>query len=92
MPNKTNQLPKDRKVKAPPPRRSRPPLYLAGGALLVIIAGVVCWPRAGVDHPALAVLRRFRPAGARGRSREDRLRQGAARCAREGHLPAQQRR
>ena len=67
MPNKTNQLPKDRKVKAPPTRRSRLPLYLAGGALLVIIAGVVMLATGGrgssstggpaqvAGRPALAV-------------------------------------
>jgi len=42
MPKQTNQLPKGGKVNLPPPRRSRLPLYLAaGGALLVIIVGVV---------------------------------------------------
>jgi hypothetical protein len=42
MPSKTNQAPKGWKAKAvPSPKRSRLPLYLAGGALLVIIIGIV---------------------------------------------------
>jgi hypothetical protein len=41
MPSKTNQLPKGGMVKTPPPQRTGLPLYLAGGALLVIIIGVV---------------------------------------------------
>jgi hypothetical protein len=47
MPSKTNQLPKDGTTKAPPPKRNGLPLYLAGGALLVIIIGVVLWANAG---------------------------------------------
>ncbi len=42
MSSKANQLPKDGKVKTVPPRqRITLPLYLAGGALLVIIIGIV---------------------------------------------------
>jgi hypothetical protein len=42
MPSKTNQLPKGWKGNtARPPKRNARPLYLAGGALLVIIIGVV---------------------------------------------------
>lgn len=40
MPSKANQLPKGRKVKTPSSKRNGLPLYLAGGALLVIIIGV----------------------------------------------------
>jgi hypothetical protein len=47
MPSKTNQLPKGGMVKTPPPKRNGLPLYLAGGALLVIIIGVVLWALAG---------------------------------------------
>ena len=47
MPGKTNQLPKDGKVKtAPPPQRNILP-FAAGGALLVIIIGVVLAATAG---------------------------------------------
>jgi hypothetical protein len=42
MPKQVNQLPKGGKVNTPPPQRNRLPLYLAaGGALLIIIVGVV---------------------------------------------------
>ena len=42
MSDKTKQLPKDWKANtARPPRRNTLPLYLAGGALLVIIIGIV---------------------------------------------------
>lgn len=42
MPQQVNQLPKGGRIDTPPTRRSRLPLYLAaGGALLVIIVGVV---------------------------------------------------
>jgi hypothetical protein len=42
MPGKTNQLPKGWKAKTDhPPRRNALPLFLAGGALLVIVIGVV---------------------------------------------------
>ncbi len=41
MPQKANQLPKGGKVWTPPSRRNNLPLYLAGGALLVVIIGVV---------------------------------------------------
>ena len=42
MPKQANQLPKGGKVNTPPPQRNRLPLYLAaGGALLIIIVGVV---------------------------------------------------
>jgi hypothetical protein len=42
MPSKTNQLPKNGKAKATPlPQRNTLSLYLAGGALLVIIIGIV---------------------------------------------------
>jgi len=47
MPTKANQLPKGGMVKTPPPKRTGLPLYLAGGALLVIIIGVVLWALAG---------------------------------------------
>ncbi len=47
MPTKANQVPQGRKVKTPPPKRSRLPLYLAGGALLVIIMSVVLWSNLG---------------------------------------------
>jgi len=42
MSGKTKQLPKDWKANtARPPRRNTLPLYLAGGALLLIIIGIV---------------------------------------------------
>lgn len=41
MSTKANQLPKGRKVKTLPPKRRSLPLYVAGGALLVIVIGVV---------------------------------------------------
>ena len=42
MPSKTNQLPKEWKANtARPPRRSALPFYLGGGALLVIMIGIV---------------------------------------------------
>jgi hypothetical protein len=41
MPRKTNQLPKAGKVENPPPKRNNLPFFLAGGALLVILIGVV---------------------------------------------------
>lgn len=41
MPTKANQLPQGGMVKIPPPKRKGLPLYLAGGALLVIIIGVM---------------------------------------------------
>ena len=52
MPTKANQLPKSGKVKTPPPKRNGLPLRLAlpivaGGALLIIIIGVVLWVNAG---------------------------------------------
>jgi hypothetical protein len=47
MPTKANQLPKGGMVKTPPPKRNVLPLYLAGGALLVIIIGVVLLANAG---------------------------------------------
>jgi hypothetical protein len=68
MPKQANQLPKSGKAKpAPPPRRSRLPLFLAGGTLLVIIVGVVWLTTSGrgatntgspaqiTGRPALAV-------------------------------------
>jgi hypothetical protein len=42
MSKRTDQLPKGGKGKTvPPPKRNSLPLYLAGGALLVIIIGIV---------------------------------------------------
>ena len=41
MSTKANQVPQSRKVKTSPPKRSRLPLYVAGGALLAIVIGVV---------------------------------------------------
>ena len=41
MPSKANQLPKSGKVRLPPPKRNGLPLLLAGGALFVIIIGVL---------------------------------------------------
>ena len=42
MPSKTNQLPKGWKANTVrPPKRNTLPLFLAGGALLVIIIGIV---------------------------------------------------
>jgi len=68
MPKQTNQLPKSGKAQtAPPQPRSRLPLFLAGGALLVIIIGVVWLTTSGrgttntgspaqvAGRPALAV-------------------------------------
>ncbi|OIO96329.1 MAG: hypothetical protein AUK03_04105 [Anaerolineae bacterium CG2_30_64_16] len=68
MPSKANQLPKGGKAKATlPPTRSRLPLFLAGGALLVIIIGVAWLANSGrgstntaspaqiAGRPALAV-------------------------------------
>jgi hypothetical protein len=47
MPAKANQRPEGGKVKTPPPQRNALPLYLAGGALLVIIIGVLLWSNLG---------------------------------------------
>jgi len=47
MPSRANQLPKGGKVKTPAPKRNALPLYLTGGALLVIIIGVVLLANAG---------------------------------------------
>jgi hypothetical protein len=47
MPQKAHQLPKDGNVRTPPPKRNNLPIYLAGGALLVIIIGVVLLANAG---------------------------------------------
>ncbi len=79
MPSKTNQLPKGGKVNTPPAKRNVLPLYLGGGALLVIIIGVVLMANAGRGSSGSSV-----PAQVTGkpslpcRSRADRLRQGAA--------------
>ena len=55
MPSKANQLPKGGKVNTPPPQRNRLPLYLAaGGALLVIIIGVVLLAQPGAARLAPA--------------------------------------
>lgn len=47
MSTKANPVPQGRKVKTPPPKRSSLPLYVAGGALLVIVVGVVLLASAG---------------------------------------------
>ena len=68
MSSKTNQLPKGRKAQAAlSPKRHALPFYLAGGALLMIIVGLVLLvspgrqssgassPAPGTDGPRLAV-------------------------------------
>lgn len=51
MSTKAKQVTQGGKVKTPPPKRSRLPLYVAGGALLVMVIGVVLLSNLGRGTP-----------------------------------------
>jgi Protein of unknown function (DUF1573) len=53
MPSKTKPLPKGQNtLSAPSPKRHALPIYLAGAAILVIIAGIVLLTTRGAGRPA----------------------------------------